>query len=310
MINIIDLNDRWYEYAGPGGWNDPDMLEVGNGGMNVEEEKIHFGLWCISKAPLLIGCDITKMSKETFEILTNPEVIAINQDKLGIQGHKIKTEQPKTEGDNIQNGALLIVSDCTGGEEQKWNINSDGSIRTMNGEFCVDIPDCNTNAVQLDIFQCHIGNKNMCGESKNQVWTFNQDGTIVSKFNNYCIDVYDHRGPVVESYPCNGGQNQKWVYDSNAHTIKNGQKCLSLSNGLESLEVWAGLLSDNSYAVMLLNRGTRKSKMIARWKEIGLPAGNALARDLFARKDQISPYFSFLISGALILEHLLTHTLQ
>jgi hypothetical protein len=51
------------------------------------------------------------------------------------------------------------------------------------------------------------------------------------------------------------------------------------------LEVWAGILSDNSYAVMLLNRGTRKSKMIARWKEIGLPAGNALVRDLFARKD-------------------------
>ena len=44
MINIIDLNDRWYEYAGPGGWNDPDMLEVGHGGMNVEEEKTHFGL--------------------------------------------------------------------------------------------------------------------------------------------------------------------------------------------------------------------------------------------------------------------------
>ena len=83
MINIIDQNNRWYEYAGPGGWNDPDMLEVGNGGMTVEEEKIHFVLWSTSKAPFLIGCDITKMSKSTFDILMNPEVIAINQDPLG-----------------------------------------------------------------------------------------------------------------------------------------------------------------------------------------------------------------------------------
>ena len=57
-----------------------DMLEVG---MTVEEEKIHFVLWCISKASLIIGCDITKISKSTFDILMNPEVIAINQDPLG-----------------------------------------------------------------------------------------------------------------------------------------------------------------------------------------------------------------------------------
>ena len=74
------------------------MLEVGNGGMTLEEEKIHFGLWCLSKAPLLIGCDITNLSKETFEILTNPEIIAINQDLLGIQGRKIETIQPIPEG--------------------------------------------------------------------------------------------------------------------------------------------------------------------------------------------------------------------
>ena len=97
MIYTIDTNDKWYEYAGPGGWNDPDMLEVGNGGLTFEEEKIHFRLWCLSKAPLLIGCDVTNMSKQVFELLTNPELIAINQDKLGIQGHKIKTEQPKDD---------------------------------------------------------------------------------------------------------------------------------------------------------------------------------------------------------------------
>ena len=90
MLNIIDKNNKWYEYAGPGGWNDPDMLEVGNGGMSYIEYKTHFSLWAISKAPLLIGCDVTKMSNETWEILSNEEVIAVNQDKLGEQGRKIK----------------------------------------------------------------------------------------------------------------------------------------------------------------------------------------------------------------------------
>ena len=98
------------------------------------------------------------------------------------------------------------------------------------------------------------------------------------------MDVYNFDGPVVETYNCNGGTNQKWVYDSNTHTIKNGKKCLSASEGGQ-LEVWAGKLSDDSYAVILLNRGGVKSEMIARWKEIGLPAGDAMVRDIWARKD-------------------------
>ena len=69
------------------------MLEVGKGGMTVKEGKIHFGLWYISKAPLLIGCDITKMSKDTFEILTNPEIIENDQDPLAVQGRNILTKQ-------------------------------------------------------------------------------------------------------------------------------------------------------------------------------------------------------------------------
>ena len=287
MIYTIDMNDIWYEYAGPGGWNDPDMLEVGNGGLTFEEEKIHFGLWCLSKAPLLIGCDVTNMSKQVFELLTNPELIAINQDKLGIQGHKIKTEQPKDDGNDeyLKDGNILLVKDCTGRNEQKWSVNNDGSITSMGSNFCIDIPNCNNGWAQIDIFSCHLGDRHSCSESKNQMWELKSDGGIASKMNNYCLDVYDHHGPFVQTFPCTGGPNQKWVYDSNTHTIKNGQKCLTVTTALELLEVWAGRLSDNSYAVMLLNRGTRKSNMIARWKEIGLPAGNALVRDLFARKD-------------------------
>jgi len=89
MLSNIDNNNLWAQYAAPGGWNDPDMLEVGNGGMTTTEYISHFSLWAISKAPLLIGCDVTKMSQATLNILTNSEVIAVNQDTLGVQGKKV-----------------------------------------------------------------------------------------------------------------------------------------------------------------------------------------------------------------------------
>ncbi|XP_030540425.1 alpha-galactosidase 3 [Rhodamnia argentea] len=89
MTTIADLNDKWAAYAGPGGWNDPDMLEVGNGGMTYQEYRSHFSIWALMKAPLLIGCDVRNMTAETMELLSNTEVIAVNQDSLGVQGRKV-----------------------------------------------------------------------------------------------------------------------------------------------------------------------------------------------------------------------------
>jgi len=92
MVEIADLNDQWAEYAGPGGWNDPDMLEVGNGGMTMEEYRSHFSVWALMKAPLLIGCDVRDVSSEMIALLSNREVIAINQDELGVQGRKVSVQ--------------------------------------------------------------------------------------------------------------------------------------------------------------------------------------------------------------------------
>ncbi|KAL0303961.1 UNVERIFIED_CONTAM: Alpha-galactosidase 3 [Sesamum radiatum] len=94
MTTIADLNDKWAAFAGPGGWNDPDMLEVGNGGMSYHEYRAHFSIWALMKAPLLIGCDVRNMTQETFEILSNEEVIAVNQDSLGVQGRKVYSYGP------------------------------------------------------------------------------------------------------------------------------------------------------------------------------------------------------------------------
>lgn len=82
------------KYAGPGHWNDPDMLEVGNGGMNLQEYRTHMALWAILAAPLLAGNDLSAMTPETVALLTNREVIAVDQDKAGIQGDRVSAEGP------------------------------------------------------------------------------------------------------------------------------------------------------------------------------------------------------------------------
>jgi alpha-galactosidase len=74
------MNIQYRDSSGNGGWNDPDMLEVGNGGLTSEEERTHFALWAVSKSPLIIGCDITNISNESLKVLSNRDLIAINQD--------------------------------------------------------------------------------------------------------------------------------------------------------------------------------------------------------------------------------------
>lgn len=86
--SIIFKNLYLSAFAGPGHYNDMDMLEVGRG-LTDNEDKLHFGLWCIMSSPLLIGCDMTSIKPETLELLKNPELIALNQDPLGLQASPV-----------------------------------------------------------------------------------------------------------------------------------------------------------------------------------------------------------------------------
>ena len=118
VLEIIDLNEPLRQYAGPGHWNDPDMLEVGNG-LSDSENRAHFTMWCMMAAPLILGNDITNMSPETLATITNKDVIAIDQDPLGVQGLRLMKVgdlqywfKPLVDGD----WAFCILN---GGEEDK-----------------------------------------------------------------------------------------------------------------------------------------------------------------------------------------------
>jgi alpha-galactosidase len=92
MVDILDLQVGLDAFAGPGHWNDPDMLEVGNGGMTIPEYCAHFSFWALLAAPLIAGNDVRSMTPEIKDILTNTEVIAVNQDKLGREGRRIRKD--------------------------------------------------------------------------------------------------------------------------------------------------------------------------------------------------------------------------
>ena len=97
VLSIVDLSSQYWHVARPGGWNDPDMLEVGNGGMTQTEYRAHFSLWAMMAAPLIAGNDVRTMMDTTRaaagvrEILLNAEVIAVDQDSLGVQGKIVQS---------------------------------------------------------------------------------------------------------------------------------------------------------------------------------------------------------------------------
>jgi alpha-galactosidase len=110
MLDILDLQVGLESYSGPGHWNDPDMLEVGNGGMTTAEYRAHFSLWAILAAPLIAGNDLRKMPPEICEILTQKEVIAVDQDVAGSQGQRVhKDGNLEVWSKTLHDGSRAVV---------------------------------------------------------------------------------------------------------------------------------------------------------------------------------------------------------
>ncbi|HMY40974.1 MAG TPA: hypothetical protein PK011_16740, partial [Marinagarivorans sp.] len=127
VMRLLDENSKLYSYAGPGGFNDPDMLEVGKLA-NINEDRSHFALWALMAAPLIAGNDIRNMSANTKAILTNSEIIAVNQDVLGIQGRVVATPGQDLQvwsktlsGNNKRAVVLFNRSNNTASITVKWS---------------------------------------------------------------------------------------------------------------------------------------------------------------------------------------------
>jgi len=267
MMYNFDLNQLWANYSSPGGWNDPDMLEIGNGGMTDIEYQTHFSLWAIAKAPLLIGCDVTNMTSATLAILSNAEVIAINQDPLGIQGVKVATYPAPRTG-----AAYAIASECTGKADQQWSLdNSDHSIRHLATGKCLALGHCLDNSrSQLRVLDCNSRTSQQDCLSLRQQWNATSNGTITNMLTGQCATYYNMTKPIVQVFTCNEKETQQWACDPSSKTLVVNGSCLSLAYG--DLEVYAAPLADWTTAVLLLNRGLSDANIVARWEDIGLEA--------------------------------------
>ena len=123
IVNILDLQVGLESFVGPGHWNDPDMLEVGNGAMTNTEYRSHFSLWSILAAPLMAGNDPRNMTQEVREILTNQEVIAINQDSLGRQGRRIvKNGDLEVWAKQLKDGSQAVALFNRGASKQEISV--------------------------------------------------------------------------------------------------------------------------------------------------------------------------------------------
>jgi alpha-galactosidase len=223
MTNRLDDNEPLYPFAGPGGWNDPDMLEVGNGGMTTDEYQSHFSLWALMKAPLIIGCDVTTMSSDTLNILGNEEVIAINQDPLGVQGRRVWSfGTPSSSSSSLlrekhtghfhlsekERTALLssqgvTVEKCNGAAYQTWSVSAAANTITQVADGrCLDIDLCRnwTTGNHVSATPCHIGSG--CAGGTGELWSVTGSGAIVSRMaggggSRMCLQALPYRENVV-----------------------------------------------------------------------------------------------------------------
>jgi alpha-galactosidase len=126
VLAILDQEAGLQSYGGPGHWNDPDMLEVGNGGMTDSEYRSHFSLWAILAAPLIAGNDLRNMRPEIHDILTNKEVIAVDQDALGRQGERVaKNGELEVWAKQLKDGTRAVVLLNRSGAEHEISANWD-----------------------------------------------------------------------------------------------------------------------------------------------------------------------------------------
>jgi hypothetical protein len=213
IVTRADIDAPLWRHAGPGGWNDPDMLEIGNGGCSFEEYKSHFSLWAMLKAPLIVGNDIRDMGAEdeAMQILSNKEVIAINQDVLGRQGRRVWSDTMDTRG-----GDRLIATKCNADpaayldapSDQQWEVRADGRIQsTATGRCLVEKASANSTTVSGNTnadtdtntdtaYDAHVGEEGQfavgttdCDEATVWLTSSGSGGLIKSSDTGRCLEV-------------------------------------------------------------------------------------------------------------------------
>ncbi|SDZ59166.1 alpha-galactosidase [Asanoa ishikariensis] len=226
--NIVNVTVPLANYAGPGSFNDPDMLEVGRGGMSDTEMRSHFALWAMLAAPLIAGNDVRSMTSATQTILKNQNLIAINQDSLALQARQVSGDgsrrvlaKPLANGDVAvalfnQSGSTATISTTAAA------VGKSGSSFTLRDAWT------NTTTSSTGTISASVPAHGTVVYRVSGGGTVpSNTGTLVSAASGKCLDVPQSSGangtqPII--WDCNGGTNQRWTRDG--QTVRALGKCL------------------------------------------------------------------------------------
>ncbi|MER6127396.1 ricin-type beta-trefoil lectin domain protein [Streptomyces sp. NPDC001795] len=248
FLSNFHSNASLAAYAGPGGWNDPDMLETGNGGMTTTEYQSQFSLWAEMAAPLISGSKIIGASSQTLSILTNKAVIAVDQDSLGKQGTMVSSSggldvmsKPLANGDvsvvlfNETNSTATITTSAsavgkTGASSYTLTDLWTGATSTTTGTISASVPAHGTVMYRV------AGGTGGGGTATT--------GPIHAIGSGKCLDVPSFsqtNGTQTQIWDCNGGTNQTWATTSTKQlTVYGGAKCLDAAGTAAGtkVEIW------------------------------------------------------------------------
>jgi len=230
--NIVNINVPLASFAGPGHFNDPDMMEVGRGGLTDTEQRTHFSLWAMMAAPLIAGNDIRSMSSATQAILKNPNVIAIDQDALGLQATQISNDGTRrvlakrlANGDVAvalfnQSGGTVTVSTTAAA------IGKSGSSFTLTDAW-TNAATTSTGAISASVPAHGTVVLRVSGGGSTPPPPPPTSSTLVSAASGRCLDLpqsntTNRTQPII--WDCNGGTNQQWAVSG--QTLRVLGKCL------------------------------------------------------------------------------------
>lgn len=308
---IVGKNLYLSAYAGNGNYNDMDMLAVGYNikpspfweeglGLSYTEEEAHFGIWCIMSSPLLLGCDIEYIPEETMKIITNPELIAINQDRLGLQAHVVQhvgetyvfAKDILEKWGNTRAVALYNPADTS----MRFTLTPEeiemtGALTVRDLNLNADLGECSSIEMTLPPHSAKI--LKVSGERI--------EPTLYEAEWGYCPDFTAIKGTGVKYVPMEGtsgravamnlgGSESNCLEWRDVHSISGGEYELSLTiqyceeatglrisvNGEEKEIVSCGLAKDGFYTLNTLAELNKGENCIRIWSETPLPAVDKL----------------------------------
>ena len=308
---IVGKNLYLSAYAGNGNYNDMDMLAVGYNikpspfweeglGLSYTEEEAHFGIWCIMSSPLLLGCDIEYIPEETMKIITNPELIAINQDRLGLQAHVVQhvgetyvfAKDILEKWGNTRAVALYNPADTS----MRFTLTPEeiemtGTLTVRDLNLNADLGECSSIEMTLPPHSAKI--LKVSGERI--------EPTLYEAEWGYCPDFTAIKGTGVKYVPMEGtsgravamnlgGSESNCLEWRDVHSVSGGEYELSLSiqyceeatglrisvNGEEKEIVSCGLAKDGFYTLNTLAELNKGENCVRIWSETPLPAVDKL----------------------------------